>query len=127
MTPLDAMKAALEELIEVNESLPNTPRALAIYNLRAAIEQMEKVEPVAWVHSRWLSDHSRKVGNVVSETQVSGYAPIYTAPVTPEGWQLVPKKMTDEMRVVALLMLTNCHSVEESYADLLAAAPEYGK
>ena len=47
-----------------------------------------------------------------------------TAPTIPEGWQIVPKKLVAGMESVLLEMLTNCHTVQESYDDLLAAAPK---
>ena len=39
-----------------------------------------------------------------------------------DGLVLMPKALDDEMREVLTLMLTNCRSVEESYADLIRAA-----
>ncbi len=40
-------------------------------------------------------------------------------------WQLVPRALSPEMASVLTNMLTDCHSVQESYRDLLYLAPEH--
>lgn len=41
----------------------------------------------------------------------------------PDGWKLVPIEPNNAMREVLTNMLTHCHTVDESYSDLLAAVP----
>jgi hypothetical protein len=48
----------------------------------------------------------------------------YIEQAEPAGFVRVPVEPTLAMKSVLLEMLTNCHSVEESYSDLIAAAPK---
>ncbi|RRU17841.1 hypothetical protein [Stenotrophomonas sp. 278] len=47
-----------------------------------------------------------------------------TALTPPAGYVLVPVEPTEAMRDVLLDMLTNCHTVTESYDQLIAVRPE---
>lgn len=86
MTLLDTMKQALEAL--TNPAMGYEEHFSTITNLRAAIEQMEKVEPVAWMYeAHWGKGFSAQKTN-------DSDVPVYTAPVAPEGWKLVPVEPT---------------------------------
>ena len=92
---IDVLRQALEALEEAtthNDSMAHWDRhALATNNLRAAIEQMEKAEPVAWMYRErksyefeWQGWHVvgwKPQGPETSDFQVQS---LYIAPVFPE-------------------------------------------
>ncbi len=111
-------------------------------DLRAKIEATEKQEPVAWARKLGLdvpsfgcvTDLKYRPSNIPE----SSYIPLYAlpgaqtqpAPSVPEGWKLVP---TAESRHPGIYkMLGALHAIDntrgasewESYAAMLAAAPE---
>ena len=99
-----------------------------IESLRAAIEQYEAAEPFAWRYYQqgfWhFTDEKREWYNGVNVEEV---IPLYThhAPAVPEGWQLVPKEPTEEMRnafangTIGFDRLTS-----NAYRAMLSAAPK---
>lgn len=121
---LTAAKAAIARL-EKEDKIARFPNnAIVINNLRAAIEEAEKAEPVAWMKQwppgRW-EQCSRSHGEAI---------PVYShpAPTIPEEWQLVPKEPTYEMFVA----FDNAgggdwyiSTMLPVYRAMLAAAPEY--
>lgn len=95
----------------------------AITALRAAIAEMEKCEPVAWIHRH--KAYPTKVDDMAPGYYGSAWShePLYThpAPAVPE-MVLVPKEPTEDM-------LDAVRSVEytgayEAYANMIAAAPK---
>lgn len=144
MTPLEAMKQALEAL-EARCGTNADERKELIPNLHAAIEEMEKVEPT---HEEALAKPEQepvawriKVHKYDEETDESSFPweyhhirgegqPLYLhpAPAIPEGWQLVPKEPTPEMirsgqSEYGEVVFAE-HQVNSVYRDMLAAAPK---
>lgn len=129
---------------ENNACLPNQPDALGemqemmggVIPLFTFPPAPVDMKPVAWeVTQRWPTESvmiSRLGPHAVSEEDKAEYglsfSPLYkSAPIVPEGWQLVPKKLTPEMIRAAM---QNGFEGEEQHliSDwevLLAAAPEY--
>ena len=115
----------LRQALEWIEAQPE-PRMIgatsAISNLRAAIKQQEEAEPVAWtVESPCNSDDFRLYRSKFFPI------PLYTAPVTPAGWKLVPIEPTREMLWQICPASADLREWEGNYKSMLAAAPEYGK
>ena len=85
---IEAMKQALEALEQINQlsigenaiALPGEIDA-AMDNLRAAIEQSEKQEPVAWMNPSWIDPDTRGWASDSFESiAIEGWIPVYTAP-----------------------------------------------
>jgi hypothetical protein len=78
---IEAMKLALEALEEVQMAITTTPwMNRRIEDLRAAIEQAEKQEPVAWFMEGTYDDGTPSFVQVNGETDPEFYVPLYTAP-----------------------------------------------
>lgn len=99
-----------------------------ITNLRTAIEQAEKQDPVAW-DIRWKDDGSRNVVKDVPQCAQDQYAvPLYThpAPAVPAGYKLVPIEPTTTM--IDALFDKGVEGSDEvliaGYKAMLNAAPE---
>lgn len=124
MNLIDAAKQALAQL-EHWSPRSDTP---VITNLRAAIEQAEKVEPVAW---RLYKGGELYALRHKKDDRGAYYTwePLYTHPAPiPEGWQLVPVEPTPEMLAASWetdLKATDINTVrKELYQAMLAAAPK---
>lgn len=97
MTPLQAMKQALEALDNYCKFGAMLRPIDATEDLRTAIEEMERAEPVATVVveidcTGWFNT-SRKIAHV--NQRIPEGTKLYTHPAPiPEGWQLVPKERT---------------------------------
>lgn len=102
--------------------------------IRAAIAEMEKAEPVAWLITApdGYTTILRGPTSVPDHTNTPLYA--HPAPAIPEGWQLVPKSTTCDMDSAG----SKAHyknwdgsptvtesDAESIYKAMLAAAPEY--
>lgn len=95
--------------------------------LRAEIERLESVEPVAGVHdesgqvSPWLKHWN-------GDPYYKAWKPLYThpAPATPEGWQLVPKEPTAQMVEAGYSFVSDggIGYPEDIYPAMLQAAPK---
>jgi hypothetical protein len=88
---IEVMRQALEVLEQINQlsigenaiALPGEIDA-AMDNLRAAIEQAEKQEPVAWVHPEFW-DHLKQVNcGTAYRLPSDGMQPLYTVPAAPK-------------------------------------------
>ena len=133
---LKAMKDALPLIYGATSE-----RAKVYENLKDAIEEMERAEPVAWSLWQPFGGHVQFTGNQKLATQYGLRAdvmvtPLYLHPTTaiPEGWQLVPKSTTCDMDSAG----SKAHyknwdgsptvtesDAESIYKAMLAAAPEY--
>ncbi|CNI78983.1 Uncharacterised protein [Yersinia frederiksenii] len=97
-------------------------RALARIALAA-----KRAEPWGYEVSGKLFNSLFVAGNYASEMQCETLA-LYTtppanSPVVPEGWKLLPEEAT--LAMLTLLGLTGSfESMQERYANMLAAAPE---
>ena len=97
---LDAMKQALEALesnpdamVDCGDGHWDFKRDLAITALRAAIEQAEKQEPVAWVGPSWLNPETRTwESESFAPRPIKGWIPLYAAP---RQWQGLTKREVD--------------------------------
>jgi len=74
---IEAMKQALE-FVEQN-TYGGDDAANLITALRAAIEQAEKHEPVAWMHPDWPDGYSG-FQSPVTTYMTNGWIPLYTTP-----------------------------------------------
>ena len=100
-------QGALDRLKESNDAL------------RAAIEQAEKVEPVAWVQDIEEEMLPEFAFSWV-KTQLHD-CPLFTHPApVPAGWQLVPGEPTKAMLSAGW---GNDHLYADLYKAMLAAAP----
>ena len=125
-----AMKQALEAL-EYYDFANGVPQRAA-EALRAAIEQTEKAEPVAWQHrQRGPAEENwqewRTVGHMPQgpESRTFQMRPLYTHPApVPAGWQLVPVEPTKAMLSAGW---GNDHLYADLYKAMLAAAPKPGE
>ena len=136
------MKQALEALGICESMLPEYHQWLsnAQYDLRTAITEAERQEPVAWLHSvRQDSDVITTAvkhlwGRVpVAVGKEAAYTiPLYThpQPAIPAGWQLVPVEPTSEIleSVWGRKLDKFDHGARriaaEKYKAMLAAAPK---
>ena len=89
MTPLEAMQSALDALRDLcddqREQFDDLARPIS-----TAIEEMEKAEPVAWYlpkNKRWQTYGSWVHLGQDKPPIHTGWEPIYTFPVSHEGWQ----------------------------------------
>lgn len=111
MTPLQAMKQALEALnkyayydtnkgyrcvacntLHINSHLEWCPMLIAERNLRTAIEEMEKAEPVAWLYTYAGKPHAAGLKPRESWADHEQH-PLYTHPAPIQGEVVVT---TDE-------------------------------
>lgn len=144
-----AMKQALEALESCDTGDYSTGHVLppsfnerdvdaAITALRAAIEQAEKAEPVAWqckaktgistcyVYDKASAERATDLWNVI---------PLYLHPApVPAGWQLVPVEPTPEMiraswdlASVGMFPDGTKHYISIAYKAMLAASPKPGE
>ena len=91
--------------------------------LAAELEAMAEQKPVAWIDSRNDGTYLRHLTNNPEQ----GDVPIYTTPQLgqiPEGWQLVPKEPTIEMKIAGDAATWWC---ADKYRAMLAAAPKEPK
>ena len=131
MTPLETMRNALAALkLVADNGYSNLWLAQngqpAISNLRSAIEEMEKANPVAW-----LDDHDSDNINLIPPKYITEYGrknckPLYTNPPIPEGWQLVPIEPTEDMLDAAKRSGATGGDIDISndYKAMLVAAPK---
>ena len=112
---IDVLKQALKSLTYVYAS--GHP---LLTSLRAAIAELEKVEPVAWMAD---SDSPFFMHPAMHRDDDIGFIPLYRhpAPVAPAGWKLVPEVPTDGM----IEAMWNYETFADLYESILAAAPEY--
>lgn len=134
MTPLEAMKQALEAL-EARCGTNADERKELIPNLSTAIEEMEKAKPVAYLYGGWqlLTPDEVEERNKEYDRNSQEYdeqVPLYLhpAPAITEDWQLVPKEPTPEMirsgqSEYGEVVFAE-HQVNSVYRDMLAAAPK---
>ena len=111
--------------------------------LRAKITEMEKQEPVAWMHetrrdSDVVTDAVKHVWGKVAVGSMAAYSiPLYAlpgaqtqpTPSIPEGWKLVPIEPTEDMlRAMTDPFIAingdNRKAFEIAYTAMLSAAPE---
>lgn len=89
MTPLQAMKQALEALDNYCKFGAMLRPIDATEDLRTAIEEMEKEVPVAKAQFEYISGGVKELGD---------FRPLQHHPaMIPKGWQLVPMEPTVEM------------------------------
>ncbi len=131
--------AAMKQALECLESLAAEPPgvralhldAVVIQNLRAAIEQAEKAEPVAW---RWTWKTSRDQDGYCythtypSKPKLMNIEALYTHPApVPAGWQQeLPEILQEAADIIAGEKPTRFPIVDElqGFATMLAAAPK---
>ena len=159
MTTIDVMKQALEALgglsyadkegrgVVMPERWMVTRAKDAITALRAEIERLEKVEPVAWCDTDEDGEIAWDKDSCFSDDPAwfDNPMPLYAHPAPaipdfpavcphclcavtglPEGWQLVPCEPTEKMIVA---WLENCEqgTFQQPYKTMLAAAPKQGE
>ena len=114
-----------------------------IASLRAKITEMERQEPVAWMHetrrdSDVVTDAVKHVWGKVAVGSMAAYSiPLYAlpgaqtqpTPSIPEGWKLVPIEPTEDMlRAMTDPFIAingdNRKAFEIAYTAMLSAAPE---
>ena len=136
------MIEVLKQALAVLENwMPMGKEEALLTNLRAAIEQMEKVEPAKITDKlvcdiideadksfRWHQGGIR--GQMITvwdskEAHIAAAAIKLTAPVAPAGWALVPIEPTREMLWQICPASADLHEWEGNYKSMLAAAPEY--
>lgn len=93
MNTIDAMKQALEAL---DTCCPSITR-LAAYteakdNLRTAIAELEKVEPVAWVKLNDESDFTFQ-----KPVHEEGYQKLYAASIESKHWEITAKQLGKQL------------------------------
>ena len=140
MTPLEAMKQALEAL-EARCGTNADERKELIPNLHAAIEEMEQAKPVAYLYGGWqlltpdeVEERNKEYDRNSQEHDEQ--VPLYTHPAPiPEGWQLVPIEPTKKMIDAACQMGISVngrpiwkHTIDKQaiwkWKTMLAAAPK---
>jgi len=138
---IDAMKQALKALETIADEVfspYDNQLGNAILALRAAIEQAEKQEPVAW---QWLDTGTFRK-SLPASAEPGAWRALYTAPPQrqplTEGWVAVPVEPTDEMlSVLVNIPLRPCvqpggvTSIEAQglnavWGAMLEAAPKHG-
>ena len=94
-TPIEAMKMALEELQKQDCHYGTTSTYVAITALTEAIEQMEDVEPVAWMCE---TSEGSKYLQWFKENYANRATPLYPHPAPiPDDMVLVPREPTHAM------------------------------
>lgn len=120
---LEAMKQALEAL-EARCGTNADERKKVIPNLRAAIEEMDQAEPIAWMYEDSETYHFT---NLKSYSELFKSIPLYIHPApAPKGWQLVPVEPTDHMRTEGRETYRNDGDELNIWLTMLAAAPKPG-
>jgi hypothetical protein len=68
-------------------------------------------------------ERAREFARELATGEWNHRAPVPAAAPEPlQDWKLVPVKLTEAMRATLTTMLTDCHTLDESYSDLLTAA-----
>lgn len=97
---------------------------LAAYKMLLATME---AEPVAWTNSDALADVYCGETSMMGPEDTIGYTPLYIhaqpALVVPDGYVMVPKEPTEAM-LTASYMFAHVESTRESWAAMLAAAPQ---
>jgi hypothetical protein len=122
---IEAMKLALEALEDVQEAYGNHSEWFKqrVDALRAAIEQAEKQEPVAWIKK----DKSAIEVSIMSAGYMTneGFEPLYTAPPQRE-WQGLTDYIGDQFaHRLAVMLECALLSPEKTWEEAHALLDEY--
>lgn len=85
------------------------------FSSEGIVVQIEKLMAVLSVHG---IQYERR-GNACRDVMLQGG----NSPVTPDGWQLVPKEPTDEMNKAGWAAMNEHDAINPTYRAMLAAAP----
>lgn len=141
MTPLEAMKQAIDALEDAMSYFAYPMYRKQCADLQKALEEMEKAKPVAYLYSGWqlLTPNEVEERNKEYDRNFQEYdeqVPLYLhpAPAIPEGWQLVPKSTTCDMDSAGSKAhyknwdgspIVTESDAESIYKAMLAAAPKH--
>lgn len=121
MNYIEAIKQARDALLVLTYD-PALVDALTDAIEAAQGQAVAKV--VSWTNGSFHRNYDLEWFEDVEEGTLLFLAPPPQPVAVPEGWKLVPIRLPQAMNDVLTEMLTNCRTVEESYATLLTAAPE---
>ena len=133
---INTLRQALEALDMPIQAHKFGQRQDAIKSLKAAIAELEKVEPDVWWNGKanyalaWEKKDSTR-----DKWTADCTIPLYTAPVAPAGWKIksVDRDFVYDMTtkehtpMVKVFFEVDDYDSRDDFASMLAAAPEYGK